>query len=615
MPASLFAVASPHAGFEWADWAALLLYAAATAAIAWACSRKQGSTEEFFLAGRQMPWFAVGLSIMATLMSTISYLAVPGEMIQHGIGMFAGQMSVPFVMAVVLSLWVPFFMRLRLTSVYEYLEQRFGPGARLLAATLFILLRLGWLGVIIYTCSMAVDKMVEIRPLALPGASWAGEPVTLPPLMLWIVLIGLFTTAYTAVGGIRAVIWTDVMQSVIMFAGVLITLSYVWISTGQGPAEWWAVASEAHQNHTSPPWFALDVTVRVTIFTAMLHTFFWSICTHGSDQMVVQRYFTTTSLKSALRSYLISACSDLTIGILLAMSGLALLAFYHEHPAFLSPEIAAVQTADKWFPYFIAHQLPPGLGGLILAALFAAGMSSISSGINSVSAVAMTDVVPRLSGRSAARGAEAGEGAGLARARYLSLAIGLFVTLLAVGFARLVEKPTGADLQREEEITLEQSGKLAEEPDKPAVAAHAQNIMELMAKGFNMFLGPLAALFFIGMFLPRSTSRSAIPAVLCGLIVSIAWSYWHELHLPELLAGLVPAGGVFEAIGLSKLVGPQAGVPTFTLAIALPCATTVLCAFLLSWLVESGDEHAGRQWTWYAVMRRPIPSAPGSPGT
>ncbi|HVW36872.1 MAG TPA: hypothetical protein VHB99_06190 [Pirellulales bacterium] len=607
MPALLFSVATPHAGFVWADWGALVLYAAATAAIAWACSRKQGSTEEFFLAGRQMPWFAVGLSIMATLMSTISYLAVPGEMIRHGIGMFAGQMAIPFAMTVVLCLWVPFFMRLRLTSVYEYLEQRFGSGARLLAATLFILLRLGWLGVIVYTCSMAVDKMVEIRPLALPGAAWAGGPVRLPPLYLWIVLIGVFTTAYTAVGGIRAVIWTDVMQSVIMFAGVLITLSYVWIATGEGPADWWTIASEAHQKHTNPPWFAVDVTVRVTIFTAMLHSFFWIVCTHGSDQMVVQRYFTTTSLKAALRSYLISACSDLTIGALLAMTGLALLAFYLKHPTFLAADIASVETADKWFPYFIAHQLPPGLGGLILAALFAAGMSSVSSGINSVSAVAMTDVVPRLTGRSASGGVEAGEGASLARARWLSLAIGLLVTVLAVGFARLVETPATAQLQREEEIALEQSGKLAEEPDKPAAAAHAQNIMELMAKGFNMFLGPLAALFFIGMFLPRSTSRSAVPAVLCGLAVSIVWSYWHELQLPELLAGFVPAGGWFEAIGLSKLVGEQAGVPTFTLAIALPCATTVLSAFLLSWLVDSGREHAGRQWTWYAVMRRPIP--------
>ncbi|HUY92801.1 MAG TPA: hypothetical protein VMV10_28935 [Pirellulales bacterium] len=601
MPLSLFAVASPHAGFRLADWAALALYAAATAAIAWVCSRKQDTTEEFFLAGRRMPWFAVGLSIMATLTSTISYLAVPGEMIQHGIGMFAGQMAAPFAMAVVLCLWVPFFMRLRLTSVYEYLQQRFGPGARLLAATLFILLRLGWLGVIIYTCSMAVDKMVEIGPVALPGVRLAGEPVRLPPLYLWIVLIGLFTSAYTSVGGIRAVIWTDVMQSLIMFAGLLITLSYVWISTGQGPGDWWAIAGEAHQRHTSPPTFSLDVTVRVTILTAMLHSFFWITCTHCSDQMVVQRYFTTPSLKAALRSYLISAFTDLTVSVLLAMSGLALLAFYLQHPTFLSPEIAGSESADKWFPYFIAHQLPAGLGGWILAALFAAGMSSVSSGINSVSAVAVTDIASKFSRH---KGSAASS---LAQARWLSLAIGVLVTVLAIGFARLVEKPAAAELHREEEISLEQSGKLAEEPDEPAVAAHAQNIMELMAKGFNMFLGPLAALFFIGMFLPRSTSRSAVPAVFCGLVVSIVWSYWHELGLPELLAHVVPGHAIFQTLGVDKLVGAKAGVPTFTLAISLPWVTTVLTAFVLSWIVEGGREHAGRRWTWYAVMRRPVP--------
>lgn len=608
MPASLFAVASPHDGFALLDWAAVALYALAAAAIAWACSRKQDTTEEFFLGGRNMPWFAVGLSIMATLMSTISYLAVPGEMIQHGIGMFAGQMAVPLAMAVVLCLWVPFFMRLRLTSVYEYLEQRFGPSARLLAATLFILLRLGWLGVIIYTCSMAVDKMVQIEPFALPGVSWGGEAVKVQPLYLWIALIGIFTTAYTSVGGIRAVIWTDVMQSVIMFGGVIVTISYVWLSTGDGPLQWWAIAGDANSRRTSPPAFSFDVSVRVTILTAMMHTFFWIVCTHGSDQMVVQRYFSTTSLKAALRSYLISAFSDITVAILLATSGLALFAFYHQHPTFLSADIAGAGSADKWFPYFIAHQLPRGLGGLILAALFAAGMSSVSSGINSISAVGVTDIVSRFSANKSL------DATAVARARWLSLVIGVLVTVLATGFARLAEKPTPAQFHHEEEVILEQSGQIAEEQDaaaaeaSPPVAAHAQNIMELMAKGFNMFLGPLAGLFFIGMFLPRSTSRSAITAVFCGLAVSIVWNYWQELGLNYFLEGSA-TGGLAQFFGIDKLLGPNGAVPTFTLAISLPCVITVSLGAVLGLLIERGGEHSGSQWTWYAVMRRPVPQA------
>lgn len=355
-------------------------------------------------------------------------------------------------------------------------------------------------------------------------------------------------------------IWTDVVQSLIMFAGVLVTLSYTWIATGQSPLDWWAIAGEVQRQHTSPPWFDLDLTRRVTILTAALNLFFWITCTHCSDQMVVQRYFTTPSLKAALRSFLIGAVAELTVTALLVMSGLALLAFYTKHPTFLSREIAGSGSADKWFPYFIAHQLPVGLGGLILSALFAAGMSSISSGINSVSAVLVTDIAP--SGRA---------NNNLTRARWLSLAIGVLVTALAAGLASLAE---------------------------------VHNITELMQKGFNIFLGPLAALFFIGMFLPRSTSRSAIPAVLFGLAVSIAWSYWRELRLPEMLADVLPDYALFQTLGIDKLVGAKASVPTFTLAIALPWATTVLTAFLLSLVVERPGKHRGRDWTWYAVMRR-----------
>jgi len=594
-------VTPPHGGFGALDIGAVALYMLATAAIALVCARKQGSTDEFFLGGRRMPWFAVGLSIMATLMSTISYLAVPGEMIQHGIAMFAGTMAMPFIVLVIFFLWIPFFMRLRLTSAYEYLEQRFGPGARLLAATLFILLRLGWLGVIIYTCSMAVDKMFSLPPLSLPGIG------TIEPLVCWIVMIGVFTTAYTSVGGIRAVIWTDVMQSVVMFAGAIITLGYVWIATGDGPIAWWHAAGVAHAEHTRPALFSVDLTVRVTILTAVLHTFCWTVCTHGSDQMIVQRYFSTTSLTSARRSYLISAISDVLVGCLLALSGLALLAFYLQYPKYLPDDLAPMVTADKWFPYFIAHQLPPGLGGLILAALFAAGMSSISSGINSVSAVGITDILSRAT-RDAGRWTS-----GLARARLLSLAIGVVATSLAFGFARLAEPPSEREWRHEEEVVLEQSGTNVEEPPDVKVAQHGRNIMELMAKGFNMFLGPLAGLFFIGMFIPRATSRSAIPAVIGGLVISIVWSYWRELGLHTLFDAGQAAwlhSEFAQSLGFNKLFSDKGdAVPAFTLAIALPCAVTLTFAASLSFIFERGGPHKGLDWTWRAVMKRPVPKA------
>jgi SSS family solute:Na+ symporter len=549
---AIWAVSPPRKGLDHWDLLAVVLYITATVLIAVVASRKRGSTEEFFLGGRSLPWFAIGLSIMATLMSTISYLAVPGEVIGKGITIFAGYLAIPFAMVVVLWGWVPFFMRLRMTSAYEYLEMRFSYPARLLAATLFIVLRLGWMAVVIYTSSLALRGISGLQPFVLPGATWHGQTAQIDPLFFWMALVGLFTTFYSSLGGFRAVIWTDVMQSMVMLAGTLITLGYVAIATGTGPVDWWHATSLAGIKHDPPVLFSLNVTVRITVATAMLHTFFWTICTHGSDQMIVQRYFSTDSLRSARRSYLISAMVEILVGILLALCGLALLSFYLEYPNWLGGGVSLRTSADKVFPHFIAHQLQWGLGGVILAALFAAAMSSVSSGVNSCTAVATTDIFIRLFPR--------GERffSGVTLARCLSFATGIVATFLAYWVAYLGEKPD-------------------------------QNIMDLMAKGFNMFLGPLAALFFVGMFLPRCTGRSAIPAVLGGLVVSIVWNYWKEINM--LL------GSWHEGMG----------VPTFTMAVAVPCLSTLLLAFVLSWIVENGQPNPGAAYSWFAIMRRPVP--------
>lgn len=525
---SLFAIAPPHDGLGLTDIVAVACYMLLTAVIALLALRVRGSTSEFFLGGRRMPWLAVGLSIMATLMSTISYLAAPGEMIKNGVGWFASYLHYPLSMAIVLWMWVPFFMRLRMTSAYEYLERRFDHRVRLLGATLFILMRLGWLGVVIQVSSLALVEMT--------GAN----------IYLVLALVGAFTTIYTSIGGIRAVIWTDVMQSVVMLAGTLITLGYVIFATGTGPADWWSSMGSYKREYTRPTFFSWDVTVRVTLVTSFLHSFFWTICTHGSDQLVTQRYFTTRSLGAAKRSAIVGVLADVTVGTLLAFCGLALLALYLDHPS-LSPDPDFLSRADKVFPYFISHQLPPGLGGIILSALFAAAMSSVSSGVNSVTAVTQTDILDRYFPQlGKAMGA-------LTQARTLSLINGGIATGVAYGVTAL----------------------LAANPNL--------GIMELMPKGFNMFLGPMGGLFFIGMFLPHCRGKSALFATLAGVAFAVAWSYWRELF-----------GGEQDL--------------TFTLAIAAPCVLTVALAAVLGFLIEGRGGAAGREYSWSAVMRRPPPT-------
>lgn len=519
------AVPGPHVQLQWLDYVAVAAYLLVTLGIVVWSLRRQATTVDFFLGGRRMPWMAVGLSLMATLMSTITYLGLPGEIIKHGIAMFCGLLSIPFSMAVVLILWVPFFMRLRMTSAYQYLENRFDHRTRLLASILFLLLRLGWISLVIYVASLALAQMTGL------------------PLQRIVVAVGVAATVYTCLGGIAAIIWTDVLQAAMLFGGALVTVVYVMWATGSGPVQWWTTVTAHAARHTSPPLFSLDPTVRVTVFTAMLHSFFWTVCTHGSDQVVLQRYFSTTSLKAARRSYIVNELANVSIQGLLALSGLALLAFYLQHPTFLPASVPPTSAADKVMPYFFAHQLPAGLGGLLLASFLCDAMQTLDSGVNSITAVITTDLLERLSPRVLERLRP------LVLARLLTLGIGLVVTLLGLAVA----------------YNVEHSGR---------------NIIDLMPRSFNMFLGPLASLFFIGMFLPRCTSRSAIPAALSGLAVAIVWSYWRELF------------------------GTTAQ-PTITLAIAVPCLTSVAIAAILGRVVEKGDDFPGRAYTWRSIMRRP----------
>ncbi len=522
----------PSAGLQPLDYAAVALYLVFTFGVALWFARRQHSTEDYFVGGRRMPWFAVGLSILATLLSTNSYLGVPGEVVKNGIGYFVGYLAIPLSMTVVLGLWVPFFMRLRLTSAYEYLERRFNYTVRLLASVLFILLRVGWMSMVVFVVAMVVDEMKGADLDSLPG----------PDIYWWIGAVGVVAAVYTVLGGIKAMIWIDVLQFVLMLAGVLLAIGYVAYATGTGPAAWWDSAARHSSTHTRPPLFSLDVTVRITIVTAIINNFFWTICTHGSDQVVLQRYFSTPSLAAARRSYLINVAAELTMLILLALSGLALLAFYLDQPSLLPEGKSAIQVGDKLFPRFLATQLPAGCAGLIMAGFLCDALQTLEAGVNSITAVVTTDIVQRLRLQGKRWLNE------LTLARVLTVVVTALVTLNA--------------------CWVEYQAR-----------THQMTIVDLMPKTFNMFVGPLAALFFIGMFLPRCTARSAGTAVIVGLGLSFLWSWWKQLFGTDY-------------------------TPTILLAIAVPCTVTVLLAAVLGWLLEGSDPHRGRSFTWFAVVRR-----------
>ena len=555
----------PAGGLSTADLVVIVLYLAAMMGMGLAIARKQKSTDDFFLGGRSLPAWAVGISIFASLLSTITYLGMPGEMFRTGVAFLTRQLPIPLVLVVVWGLWIPFFMRLDLTSAYEYLDRRFNYTVRALAAVFCLLLLFGWISVVVLT---AAGALVDIAHLDIGWFLGTNDPSTGyrdADMHLVIAAVGMFSILYTTLGGIRAVVWTDVIQFLVLMVGALFTMGYIAYDTGSGLGDW--VSHSMATKHEEVEWFSLDVGNRSTVFTISIGMFFWFVCTHGANQVALQRYFTVKTVREARISYLVSALASFGIGIILAGVGVSLAYYIQDHPLDASiarnqstaslkqlddtleaarkndgqqaaETIAADQSAqrrelrktlnkaqDSIFPQFIRHYMPPILRGLVVAALFAAAMSTIDSGANSTSTILTVDFFRPLSRTPAT---EAGE---LARARYLTAAMGFVVVLYTLGLYHL---------------------------------SKGTNIIDLCQRGFNCFLGPLGATFMLGMFSRRVASTHMALAFVLGEVVGVSASYSMEFFgAPFSTHLIVPAAWaatMITALGLS-LVIPQRPSP------------------------------------------------------
>ena len=465
------------------DFVVITLYLVGLLGVGFFFAGRQKGKEDYFLGNRKMPWFLVGISVVATLLSTVTYLAVPGEMIRYGIGFASLLLSFIFIIPFVNRIIIPFLMNLRVTSVYEYIEERFNVQTRLLAASAFIISRIIWTGLITYMASFAIASMT----------GW-NKPMI-------ILVIGLITTVYTSAGGIRAVMWTDFAQFVILFGGALFVLLYIAITTHTGPLTWWETFSAA--GRTEVPVFSLDPEVRLTMVGMIAIGFIWNICTHGADQVAAQRYLSTPSAAAARRSVWIFSIANVGMILILMVIGLALFYFFflksglpvQEFQEKIAPE------ADQLFPRFIATELPPGVSGLILAAILAAAMSSLSSAINSISTVAVTDFLDRFKVLEKYQD-------------HLYLAVGMAVLsgLLGIFSALTVNQ-------------FMESGEW--------------NLLELTERANHLFVAPLAVLFFVGILFPRADPRAALAGFFAGLATSIFVAFSKELFGMETPIGFI----------------------------------------------------------------------------
>lgn len=351
-----------------ADLVVIIIYLIGTAAIGLYFSRRNGSTEEYFLGGRNIPGWAVGLSMIGTSISSITFLALPAAAFALDWRQGAPYLVFPIICAFAVIFFIPIFRRTKITSAYEYLEQRFGRAARLYGSLCFVIGEATRLGTVLFLLAIPVSLMTGFN------------------LNTIIIVTGIFVAFYTVTGGIDAVIWTDVIQSFIFWGGGLFVAGFMLYRIPGGFDTVIRVGNELNKFSFGP--MEVDLSQRTFYVLLILGVFNW-LSMYTANQNVIQRYLTAKSTREARKATLICAAGSLPTWFAFYFIGTTLFVFFRY---FHDPRIAAM-PADAVFPYFIINYLPSGFTGLLIAAVMAAAMSSLSSSLNSFAAVCTTDLL------------------------------------------------------------------------------------------------------------------------------------------------------------------------------------------------------------------------------
>ncbi|MEO5997701.1 MAG: sodium/solute symporter [Chitinophagaceae bacterium] len=485
------------------DWLVIAAYLLSMLGIGFYYSRKNKNENDFFLGGGKMNPIALGLSLFASVTSSLSYIGWPGEIIKYGPVMFAGVISFPFIYFVVGWFLIPMFKKMNVTSAYEILEIKLGVSIRILATFFFLTLRFLWMATIIYVS-------VDIVILSLLHIDHSYGLVIGACLML-------VTIVYTSLGGLKAVVLTDVVQAFILLGGAFITIIAVSIHFGSLvswlPHSW------------LPQWGELKLGVdpqdRSAIGGAILMTFVWYVASSGSDQMTVQRFLASEDVKSARKTFGVSLVTGFIGMALLSLVGFAMIAYFTANPQYIAVGKTIATDADMLFPKFIVMGLPVGVSGLLVAGIIAAAMSSLSSGLNSTATVISEDIIKRF------RKNDKKTVGNLNQARNLSLFVGVLTLLLSI-----------------------------------AIPYVKGNLIDITIKVVNLFVSPLFVLFFMALFVPFATARGTFIGGIAATLIAIAVAFFGFLRIEvffitivSLFVGIV--AGVVCSFVDHKIIGNQ----------------------------------------------------------
>ncbi|ODS33161.1 MAG: Sodium/glucose cotransporter [Candidatus Scalindua rubra] len=451
------------------DWSIIIVYLLGMIGLSVFLGRKQSNQEDYYVGGRKLPWWAVGISTMATQTSAVSFISVPAFVALAPLGgltLLQYEMSVPLAMIVVMALLLPFFRKLELVSVYEYLELRFGPSVRYLVSTVFLISRALATGVGVYAIAIVLSVCLNT------------------PLWSNILIIGVVTIIYDTIGGMAAVVYSDVIQMIILLSGVVLCIIYAANSVGGFDVILTSFPIERCKT--------IDLS---TFWGFLIGGLFLYISYYGTDQSQVQRELSAPSMDDTRRSLLFNGFARFPLTICYILMGVAVGAVFVNFPD-LRKGVPA-DHLDYLVPQFILLHIPTGVRALLFAAILAAAMSSLDSALNSLSASTMRDFVER--------GRNLSERRILILSKLTTVLWGLTIT----GFAFLV-------------------GNIS------------KTVLEGINKIGSAFYGPILASFLIGVLSKRANAKGIFVGVITGVVFNLFlwlnikelfWMWWNLLGL------------------------------------------------------------------------------------
>ena len=443
--------------WHWFDWIVIGLYFVVMFFIGMFFAKRTKSTDDYFKAGGRVPALVTAMSIYATALSSISFIAIPASVYNNSWLLGMAPLGIILMVLWAAYTFVPFFRRVNVTTAYEYLGRRFDNSFRLVGSLTFILFHVVRMAIVIYLPTLAIQQVVP----------------TLNPVLITIV-VSIFCVAYTSMGGIEAVLWSDAIQTVVLLLGAFLVIIVGFSSAPEGVGQGFKLLADDGKI-ISPDFFSLDLA-KSSIWVMIVGGFVNSIYSYVGSQDIVQRYATNKDEHEAKKSLFMNVPLLCTSIVIFIGMGSALYIYFH-FKATLPENI----NGNAILPYFIVNALPVGISGLVIAAIFAAAQSTVSSSLNSVSTCMTADILEYFKS-----GME--DKSKLKFARVSSWIVGIFSTLLAIYFIY-----------------------------------NGQGDMFLYFQAITGLLGgPIAGVFLIGIFFDKVESK----AVWIGFIVSLIIAFY-----------------------------------------------------------------------------------------